>query len=253
MIKLEDDFELNEEFIPDLRKPSYIIVGIPDAGLVGEIATEFMISKGLVKEYGQIFSRKFLPPILHVDEGVAKSPLRLYYGKDLNLIVVHSWTAIPVNSSYNLAKFITDYAIRYGVQTIISITGLPIPNRLDIDKPNAYWIANSKNLASSLSGITNAQRFDQGYISGPYAPILYETAKRNIDNLAIVVESFLDIPDPEASAVALEIMGRYLGFTLDTSALLKEAEEIRARIKGLMEQTKRELPTYSSGKPMSYA
>ncbi|AEB94674.1 conserved hypothetical protein [Metallosphaera cuprina Ar-4] len=193
------------------------------------------------------------PPILHVDEGVAKSPLRLYYGKDLNLIVVHSWTAIPVNSSYNLAKFITDYAIRYGVQTIISITGLPIPNRLDIDKPNAYWIANSKNLASSLSGITNAQRFDQGYISGPYAPILYETAKRNIDNLAIVVESFLDIPDPEASAVALEIMGRYLGFTLDTSALLKEAEEIRARIKGLMEQTKRELPTYSSGKPMSYA
>ncbi|MEM3213832.1 MAG: PAC2 family protein, partial [Metallosphaera sp.] len=67
------------------------------------------------------------------------------------------------------------------------------------------------------------------------------------------VESFLDIPDPEASAVALEIMGRYLGFTLDTSALLKEAEEIRARIKGLMEQTKRELPTYSSGKPMSYA
>nr|WP_275691939.1 PAC2 family protein [Metallosphaera sedula] len=253
VINVEEGFEIEENYVPDIRKPAYMIVGIPDAGLVGEIATEYMIGKGLVQEYGQVFSRKYLPPILHVDDGVAKSPLRLYYGKDINVIVLHSWTALPVNSAYPLARFITDYAIRYGISSIISITGLPIPNRLDIDKPSAYWIANSKDLASSLSGLDNVQKFGQGYISGPYAPILYETAKKNIGNFAIVVESFLDIPDPEASAVALEIVGKYLGFTIDTSALLQEAEEIRSRIKGLMEQTKRELPTYSSGKPMTYA
>ncbi|AWS00023.1 proteasome assembly chaperone family protein [Metallosphaera hakonensis] len=250
---MENEFEIEESYVPDLRKPSYLIVGIPDAGLVGEIATEYLITKGLVQEYGQIFSRKYLPPILHVDGGVAKSPLRLYYGKDINLIVLHSWTAMPVNSAYPLAQFIADYAIRYGISSVISITGLPIPNRLDIEKPTAYWIANSKDLASNLNGLDNAQRFDQGYISGPYAPILYETSKKSINNFAIVVESFLDIPDPEASAVALEIVGKFLGFTIDTSALLQEAEEIRSRIKGLMEQTKRELPTYSSGKPMTYA
>ncbi|QKQ99311.1 proteasome assembly chaperone family protein [Metallosphaera tengchongensis] len=253
MIKMDENFDIEERYIPELRKPAYMLIGIPDAGLVGEIVTEFLISKGIVEEFGQIFSRKYLPPILHVDDGVAKSPLRLYYGKGINLIVLHAWTALPANAAYPLAKLVTDYASRYGIQEIISITGLPVPNRLDLEKPSAYWIANSKDMAESLNGLSNVQKFAQGYISGPYAPILYESSKTKIRNLAIVVESFLDIPDPEASAVALEIISSYLGFKVDVSGLLQEAEEIRSRIRGLMEQTKKELPSYSSGKPMSYA
>jgi Archaeal enzymes of ATP-grasp superfamily len=250
---MDQDFEVEESFVPNLRKPTYMIVGIPDAGLVGEIATEYLISKGIVDEFGQIYSRKHLPTIMHVDDGVAKSPLRLYYGKESNLVVLHAWTAIPVNSAYPLAKFISDYATKLEVSAVISITGMPTPNRLEIEKPNAYWIANSKELAQELSKLDIMQKFSQGYISGPYAPILFETARRKINNFAVVVESFLDIPDPEASAVALDIVSKYTGFTVDVSLLLQEAEEIRARIKGLMEQTKRELPTYASGKPMTYA
>jgi len=38
------DLELLELEEPNLRRPSYMIVGIPDAGLVGEIATEYLIN-----------------------------------------------------------------------------------------------------------------------------------------------------------------------------------------------------------------
>lgn len=244
-------FEIRESYIPQLTKPSYMIIGLPDAGLVGEIATEFLIEKGGFKEYGEVFSKKYIPPVMHVTNGVAKSPLRVYH--NVNTIILHAWTALPASSAYPLAEFIVDYAKKYGIDTIISITGVPIPNRLDIEKPTAYWIASEEGLSEELSNTNLMQKFDDGYIAGPYAPILLEASRKNVKNFVVVVESFLDIPDPEASAVALDIISKYIGFSIDVSSLLKEAEEIRAKIKGLMEQTKKELPSYSSVRPMSYA
>ncbi|NON61347.1 proteasome assembly chaperone family protein, partial [Acidianus sp. RZ1] len=170
-----------------------------------------------------------------------------------NFIVLHSWTALPASSMYPIAEFITDYAQKYNVGTIISITGVPIPNRLDVEKPTAYWIANSSDVSTELEKSDLMKKFGDGYISGPYAPILQVSSLKGLRNFVVVVESFLDIPDPEASAVALNVISKYIGFSIDVSSLLQEAEDIRSKIKGLMEQTKKELPSYSSSRPMSYA
>nr|WP_275113657.1 PAC2 family protein [Saccharolobus solfataricus] len=139
------------------------------------------------------------------------------------------------------------------IQTIISITGVPVPNRLDLEKPTPYWVASSEDFAKELDSLNLMKKFVEGYVSGPYAPILFQSAKKLIRNLLIVVESFLDLPDPEAAAVALDILSKMLGFKVDTSSLLKEAEEIRERIKGLMQQTRQELPNYSGLRPSTYA
>lgn len=248
---MQEDFELKEKYIPQLSKPAYLLVSLPDAGLVGSIAGEFLINHLDLKEYGEIYSHKYLPPISHVIGGLAKSPLRLYHSD--NLILLHSWVAIPANTLYPLARFIVNYAEKYGIGTIISITGVPVPNRLDLDKPTPYWITNSEDFAKELDELNLMKKFDEGYIAGPYATILIEASKKSIRNFVIVVESFLDLPDPEASAVALEIISKIIGFKVDTTSLLKEAEEIREKIKGLMQQTKQEIPNYAGLKPFTYA
>lgn len=244
-------YEILEKFVPNLSRPSYMIVGLPDAGLVGVIATEYLIDKLGLQEFAEIYAPDILPPISHVQDGIAKSPIRLYYNQ--NMVVFHSWIAIPSSTIIPLTKMITDVAKRYGISNIISITGLPIQDRLNAEKLNAYWIANDNNIAQDLQKLGLMEKFGDGYIAGPYAPLLIEAHKNNLSNFVIVVESFLDLPDPEASAIALSILSKYVGFNINVDELLKEAEDIRDKIKGLMEQTRQELPSYASGKPMTYA
>lgn len=244
-------YEIIEKYMPTLTRPTYLVVGLPDAGLVGVIATEYLIEKLGLKEFAEVYAPEILPPISHVQDGIAKSPVRLYHNH--NIIVFHSWIAIPSSSIIPLTKIIVDVAKKYGVSNIISITGLPIQDRLNTDKLNAYWIANQQSLALELQKLGLMDKFGDGYIAGPYAPLLTEASKNNIENFVIVVESFLDLPDPEASAFALNILSKYIGFSINVDELLKEAEDIRDKIKGLMEQTKQELPNYASNKPMTYA
>jgi len=243
-------YEIIEKYQPQLSKPTYLIVGLPDAGLVGVIATEYLIDKLGLKEFAEVYAPEILPPISHVQDGIAKSPIRLYHNH--NIIVFHSWIAIPSVSIVPITKMIVDVAKRCGVSYIISITGLPIQDRLNAEKLNAYWIANSQDLANELQKLGLMEKFGDGYIAGPYAPLLTEASKNNINNFVIVVESFLDLPDPEASAIALNILSKYIGFNINVDELLKEAEDIRDKIKGLMAQTKQELPNYVS-RPMTYA
>ncbi|MFP3346378.1 MAG: PAC2 family protein [Sulfolobaceae archaeon] len=243
--------EVLEGYTPAFPKPSYMVVGIPDAGLVGVIATEYLIEKLGLKEFATLYAPGLLPPISHVKDGIAKSPIKLYHGN--NILVFHSWIAIPSEALYPISREIVKIAKKYGISTIISITGLPIEDRLNATTINAYWIGNSEEIAQEMEKFGLMKKFGDGYIAGPYAPLLIEAKKENINNFTIVVESFLDLPDPEASALALSILSKYIGFNISVDELMQEAEEIREKIKGLMAQTKAELPRYASGKPMTYA
>ncbi len=246
-----EEFKIIEKYVPQLSKPSYMLIGLPDAGLVGGIVSEYLINNLQLKEYGELYSPDLLPPISHVTNGQVMSPVKLYHTN--NLIVVHSWIALPINALYPLAKSVVSYAKKYDINTIISITGIPVPNRLDLQELNTYWVTSTEDLAEELSKYPEIKRFTEGYVAGPYAPILLESKFNGIRNFLLIVESFQDLPDPEASAKALQFISKYIGITVDISGLLKEAEEIRDRIRGLMEQTKRQMPEYSLGRPTTYA
>ena len=241
---------VEEKYLPTLGKPSYMIVGLPDAGLVGVIATEFLVNKLNMKSFASLKVRDNAS-IAYIDDSVAVSPFQFYH--DSNLVVFHSWVAIPSHMADRIASVIVEYAEKLGVSTIISLTGVPVPNRLDLDKLNMYYIVNDESLKNELSAFEELKPFGRGYMVGPYAPLLLEAKAKGLKNFAIVVESFLDLPDPEASATALQFIAKYVGISLDTGELLQEAEEIRAKIKGLMEQTKEEMRNYMSGRgPLTY-
>ncbi|MEM0374150.1 MAG: PAC2 family protein [Sulfolobaceae archaeon] len=250
VFSIDENTYIIEYETPQISKPAYLLVGLPDAGLVGEIATEYIIRKFKLKLFSSVYIPKLLPPISKINNGIANSPIELYYGN--NLIVLHSWIAVSLDAIYSIAKIIINYAKKYKIDTILSLTGFPIQNRLDIEKPSLYWITNTLDLAEEMSKFSEIKKFGDGYLAGPYAPILLESIKEGIRNLVIVTESFSDLPDPEASALALSFISKYIGIEIDTSDLLKEAEEIREKIRGLMEQTRRQMPTYALGRPSSY-
>ncbi|MEM4475602.1 MAG: PAC2 family protein, partial [Fervidicoccaceae archaeon] len=85
------------------------------------------------------------------------------------------------------------------------------------------------------------ERFEDGVLIGPYAVMLKEALRYGLDNVVILVESFPDLPDPEAASVAVGLLGKMLGISVDVSKLLEEAELIRLRTKELMKYTSRML------------
>lgn len=82
-----------------LSKPS-IIVGVPEVGLVGSIATSYIIDQLKLPEIGFIDS-SLVPEVIVVHESQPKYPIRLF-GKG-NLAVVLSETPFTPRLSYELA------------------------------------------------------------------------------------------------------------------------------------------------------
>lgn len=236
---------------PQIQRPSYMLVGLPDAGLVGQIAVDYLIRTNGFQEIGEVDLGDLVNPFTQVEEGIAKSPMRVFH--KANIIAVNSWVPIPSTAILPVSRFLVALAKHFGIGEVISITGLPINNRLDLERLSAYWISNNKDLVKNLSSIDNFKEFGNGYIVGPYSRLLLEAKREDITNFVITVESFLDLPDPEAASVALGIVSQYTGNVVNTEGLLKEAEEVRARIKELMVQTKKQMQEYDQQKPLTFS
>lgn len=66
----------------------------------------------------------------------------------------------------------------------------------------------------------------------------------------LLADSFIDIPDPEAAAVIVEGINSITGLNVPVEELVKQAEEIKLRMRDLMKETKAVMARM--GKEMEY-
>lgn len=223
-----------EDFV--VREPSYIVVGLPDTGLVGAISVAHIVSELKAVEVGGIDLPAMMPPMTLVRRGEPIPLIRLFL-KD-NLLLVLSEAPIPANYVYKLSKAIMEYSVKRRFSLLISITGIASPSRYKDERPRAYWSASGKEALDKALTL-GIESFDEGILIGPYAVILKESSKYRLNTIVLLAESFMDIPDPEAAATALGAFSVLTGLRVDTSKLLEEAELIRLRMRELMKQTSR--------------
>lgn len=230
------DFKLIEYEDYFLRKPSYLIIGVPDAGLVSVIASSHLIKKLDLREVGGIDSYTYLPPIVVVHKAAVRPPIRIF-AKD-NLMVVYT-EFLPATSAIPLLiQAILDYAQRKAIDTLVCMTGIPIPNRFEVEKLRSFYISSNHKVAASAKDL-GVEPFDNGFLVGPYAILLKEVIRRRMNALVLLTESFMEFPDPEASAKNLELLSKITGLPIDIRELLEQAELIRIRAR---EHMKRLMP-----------
>ncbi len=221
-----------EDFV--LERPSYLILGFPDAGLVGGISVSHLIRELNAREVGGVDIVRLTPPIAIVKKGDPRPPLRAFhYG---NLLMIAAEAPIPPNVIYSLSYSLLDYSVKRRIDYIISMTGIGTLNRPNIEKPRVYWAASGNNAVESAYKL-GLPAFDNGVLIGPYAIILKEARRYRVNNLVLLVESFPDLPDPEAASVVLEVFSKLSGIKVDTKKLLEEAELIRLKTRELMKRT----------------
>ncbi len=251
-----DRLFIHEYFDPyEEPVPEYLVLGLPDAGLVGAIASRYLVINQNLKLVGEIDSPTYFPPVTVIHRSTPMSPIQLYLSSDRKYLVLLSEAPIPTTAIYPLALAILEYSREIGIRHIISISGIAVPNRLQIEKPKPYWLASTTEAAELVRDL-NLEKLKEGFIVGPYAVVFKEARRRAINNLILFIESFLDLPDPESAAEALRILSKIINVEIDIKKLLEEAELIKIQTRELMRQTRRSMvemkKNYEMQMPLMY-
>ena len=220
---------------PKVSKPK-IIVGVPEAGLVGTITCSYLVEQLKMTERGFIDSDLF-PQVMIVHNSAAVYPIHIF-GKD-NLLVVLSEVPLPPYASLEVAKEIASWAASLKADVVIGVTGAPSKARDESQgegKPTVVGVGNSAAALQELKG-SGASPFEDGIISGFYASLLKHCNVGGQSSITLLAESLTQFPDPAAAASLIEVLGKLLSLSLDTKSLMKESEEIRLRSRELMQQT----------------
>jgi|UniRef100_A0A7J3Z585 Archaeal enzymes of ATP-grasp superfamily len=232
------DFLVLEYKPIELQKPSYAIISLPDTGLVGVISAWHITKVLQLSEVGGLDSYTYLPPIVVVSNKLLRTPIRVFSGG--NILIIYS-EFIPVQQGLlQLSKILVNYMERKGVDYVLLPSGMPIQNRFEVENLKTYYIATTPKALELLKNI-DIEPFENGFLAGPYALLLKEFTRARLNAILLLTESFLEFPDPEASAKNIDVISRIIGRHIDVKELLEQAELIRLRARDAMKNTLRGL------------
>ncbi len=226
-----------------VHKNPIVIEGLPDVGLVGTIAASYIVEKMGYKEIGYVESDLF-PPVMVIHEGKLENPFKIYGNE--GVVVVLSEVAIPPNAVYPLAGALADWFNGIDAKLVISITGLPAENRMDIEKPEVFAVGNNEEAIKKLKD-KQMELMEEGFIAGHYAMMLRECYKRNLNAISLLAQCFPVYPDPGAAASTIESLEKFVPLGIDVGELMEKAEEIKLKARDLMRQTALSAPEMQKG------
>jgi len=234
--EMEEVVKIVEEEGAEYNNP-IVIEGLPDVGLVGTIAASYIVEKLNYKAIGHIESDLF-PPVMVIHDGKLMNPFRIYSAEDCSVVVVLSEIALPPKAVYPLTTALAEWFHKINVkQPVISIKGLPVKNRMDIDTPEVFAVGNNEAAMKELKD-KQVDILEEGFIAGTYAIMLRECSKRKISAISLLAQCYPVYPDPGAAASAIESIVKFSSkLAIDIGELLENADEIKLKARDLMQQT----------------
>ena len=223
----------------DSKEIDNLIIGFPDVGLVGLIAGMHIIETLDMEEIGHLDSKLF-PPLVVLHGGVFQSPVRIYY-KDKTAILI-SEIPLPPDSILPVCETLINWIQVKKINRTLVLYGIPIPNRLNIEKPTVFANALIQSVAEDLNS-KNIKFIDTGVLAGAHASFIWESKKVEpaMDVIALGVESFLKYPDPAAAAGLIEIINQILNKNIEVKELMEKAEDLRLKLRDTMTRTQENL------------
>lgn len=230
---MEDEIQIIEKEKP--KKGATVIFAFPDVGLVGPIASKYIV-KGLeMKEIGYITSEK-LPPITAVHKSRPTYLIRIFE-KD-NLVVVLSEIPVApdlINAfSNSLSKWLKD--IKAGKAILLG--GLPDRNRMEVEEPKVHGVPSNEDMHKLLEE-NGLHVIQEGFIAGINGVLLRDLTRNGFSGIYLMGESYPNYPDPGSAASVLEALNNLEGLNVDVEELREKEEEIKVAARDLMRKTQK--------------
>src|SRR3989344_4302184 len=94
-----------------------LIEGFPGFGLVGTIASEFLLDHLKFEQIGKIISDE-MPATVAIHEAKVVEPLGIFYNKEYNLVLLHAITASS-GMEWKLSEMVVDLIKMLNIKEVI--------------------------------------------------------------------------------------------------------------------------------------
>ncbi len=215
------------------KKPKnpIIIEGFPGFGLVGTIASEFLIDHLKTEQIGKIIFDD-MPALVAIHDGKIIEPFGVFYNKKYNMVIVH---AIGGSSGveWKMSDVILKLAKDFNAKEIISIEGVASKNEEEESK--TFYYTNSA-LNEKKFKQSKISPLSEGIIMGVTSALLLKCDKINVS--CIFADAHTNMPDSKAAAEAIKALDAYLGLKIDYKPLLDMAEKFEEKLQGIAQQSR---------------
>ena len=221
-----------------------IIEGFPGFGLVGTIASEFLIEHLKTEQIGKILFND-MPAMVAIHEGKVVEPLGIFYNEKYNIIILHA--IIGANKAeWDLADAIGKVADDLKIKEIISLEGVGSAEESE-DTRVFYYTNNDKNV--KLFEKAGIEPLKEGIIIGVTGAVLLRVEKMPVS--CLFAETHSNLPDSKAAAKIIEALDKYIGMDIDYKPLLEQAQKFEDKLKTILQKSQ-EAQEVSDKKKLSY-
>ena len=218
---------IKERMKVELKNP-ILIEGLPGLGLVGKIATRYLIRKLDAKKFAYLYSPHFPYFVLVNKKGSVRLLRGTFYllrnqteGNDLILFTGDS-QAQTIEGQYEISDCILDFATLHNVKMIVTVGGY----RMEVkDKPKVIAAATNEELLNEALQARAILSSMGNPIVGTAGLILGLSRFKKIDALCLLGETRGYLPDPKAAKSVLEVLKTMLSINIDLAGLDEEIEK----------------------------
>lgn len=225
-------------------KNCVIIEGFPGFGLVGTIASEFLIERLKAEQIGKILFED-MPAIVAIHENKVVEPLGIFFSQKYNVVILHAITS-AIHYEWEIAETIGKLASELDAKEIISLEGVGSAEESE-DTRVFYYANNDKN--AKMFEKAGIEALKEGIIIGVTGSILLRVEKTPLS--CIFAETHSNLPDSKAAAKIIEALDKYLKMDIDPKPLLEQAQQFEEKLK-LILQKSQEAQEISDKKRLSY-
>jgi uncharacterized protein len=228
------------------KKPKnpILLEGFPGFGLVGTIASEYLIDHLDTEQIGKIVFED-MPPVVAIHGNKVVEPLGIFYNKKYNLVILHVITA-ATGFEWKLADALVDIAKQLNAKEVISLEGVG-GSGMKMSSDSFYY-TNKKEKMPILDNI-GLKPLKEGIIMGVTGALMLKIEDTPL--CCLFADTASNLPDSKAAARVIESLDKYLGLKVDTKPLLQQAAKFEGKLKGILGSSQKALQI-SDKKRMSY-
>lgn len=222
-----------------------LIEGFPGIGLVGNIASQYIVNE-LKMTYLGAMSSKFFPPLAVLLGGVVNMPVRIYEEARKGIVILTADVPVHPLASYDIGREIVSWAESINVREMVCLAGITVMT----DQHRVFGAVTRRELLERIRDMTEI--FELGTITGITGSIMNECRIRNIPAVCLLGETLSAEPDPRAAIAAIEVLNRIYGLGVSTTKLAEQAEQIELQMAQLAQQLKAAQPEEQPQMPKEF-